>query len=329
MSKHLAKVSQIDAELAKQYEEQLHGQQTPASLFNLILFTSSIERASYFQHLLRKVVEKFPCRLIFLKEDKNLNALSVDVSLELTPHAACDVIEFNCPSQDVQKVPYLILPYLKPDLPIFLLWGQEPSYDNPTFKQLSSFAHKILFDSLCVGDISHFANHVLDMLDKQIPLRDMNWSAITGWREVIARTFDTPEKLASIRHANKLTIQFNSKAEFGPCHADIQAIYIKAWLISKLKWDPSVKIVLEPKEMPHFESGEIIQFELDSTDKCNYIIVRKEKTNQALIHVTTPEACEIPQTYPLTHVQRSFRFWREILYEAPSNDYVEMLKILK
>ncbi|MCP5507554.1 MAG: hypothetical protein H7A37_04555 [Chlamydiales bacterium] len=75
-------VGQIEDELTKLWESDPTVKATLACLFNLIIYTHEKRREEYFRNLVDTIIEKFPCRVIFIQADGNANEnhLSVDVS---------------------------------------------------------------------------------------------------------------------------------------------------------------------------------------------------------------------------------------------------------
>lgn len=218
----LQSIDQIEKELTRLYEEK--GRACRASLFNFVVWVPSLAQSGYFRELIQKASDKFPCRLIFIAKTE-APTLEIDVSIDIKPNLACDLIELKAPKDEVAKLPYLLLPLLLPDLPIFFLWGQDPTVKSELYDTLSPYATRIIFDSASCENLKTFASSYLKRPDKK--LRDINWSLLSGWRHTISRVIDTPEKYQAAKQATLIDITYKE----GPA---TQALYLQAYLLSKL-----------------------------------------------------------------------------------------------
>ena len=73
------------------------------------------------------MIEKFPSRVIFLTADRQSKAdeLSADVSV-IESDVVCDWIEIRATEKTIEKIPFVVLPHLLTDLPIYVVWGEDP-----------------------------------------------------------------------------------------------------------------------------------------------------------------------------------------------------------
>lgn len=304
----------LENELTKLYTDK--GGASRASLFNFVIWTPTVGRQNYLRHLVDKVTERFPCRLFFVIQTPDKSGpLQIKVSVNLKPSMASDFIEILAPEEDIKKIPSLILPHLIPDLPLYILWGEDPSNNNPLFSALEPHATRIIYDSSCVQCLSHFAKTTLEQPDKN--LRDVNWTVLTGWRNLISRTLDTPKKNKETKTTTLVSIEYKGENS-------VQARFLMAWLIAKYGID-SKAFSFSSKEGEGIE-GDVLSCVINSP-KESISIVRNNK--QALTKISTEEFCQLPQIYPLLHAQRGFTFWREILFEPNSPDYSMMLHTLR
>ena len=302
-------IAGIENELTRLYETR--GKACRASLFNFIVWAPMPQQLPYFRELIQKVIDKFPCRLIFITQSLG-RKLEIDVSIDVKTHLACDLIEIRVPEEELPKLPYLLLPQLLPDLPIYLLCSQDPTHKTDLYTTLFPYTTWIIFDSSWADDIAAFASAFLAHPLKK--LRDVNWSLISGWRHTLSRVIDTQDKYASVKKAALIDITYK---EGSPT----QASYLQAYLKSKLPHCPA-RFSLTPTSGEGFP-GDILALDIDTQ---NYEFSLTRKGTQITVHSSTPQACDMPQTYPLTHVQRGFNFWRELLFEPASADYLAMLK---
>src|SRR5262245_33674911 len=101
-----------------------------AALFNLILYTKGDALEVYFKQLIRQVRELFPCRIFFNQIKPGTVSPSPPVS---PPEVAedCHLIPLVTDPSNWEKIPLQILSALIPDIPIYLLWGDDLCSDSP------------------------------------------------------------------------------------------------------------------------------------------------------------------------------------------------------
>lgn len=304
--------SQIEKELQKIHD--LNKIAARGSLFNLVVWAPSKERATYLSNLIDRIREKFPCRMIFITHtDEESKDVEIKVSVKVEPSVTCDLIEIKAPSSQLNKLSFLILPHLLPDLPLYILWGQDPSHKNSLFDTLYPYASRVIFDSVCAKDLPLFAEAMISKPIKNF--RDVNWSLLTSWRQLVARVIDTPEKIESAKKATSIKIGHTGDVS-------VQAQFIKAWLKEKLEVQESIfNLVKEDKEAL---SGDLTSIYIQTSDDNLFSFERKQ--DKATVHLCNESTCELPQTLPLNSPKRGFSFWRELLFEPNSPDYILMLK---
>ena len=129
-------IADVYGELAKLGAEGKKKGQIKGCLFNLIIYSQDPHRSVFLKDIVQTVKETFPCRIIFIECDckAKQNFLKVSVEEELIQKdgsiISCDRININCTPKYLNRVPYIVLPHFVPDLPSYLLWGQDPSQEN-------------------------------------------------------------------------------------------------------------------------------------------------------------------------------------------------------
>ncbi|MCB1112383.1 MAG: glucose-6-phosphate dehydrogenase assembly protein OpcA [Chlamydiia bacterium] len=347
-------VGQIEDELTKLWESDPDQNRIKACLFNLIIYTHEKRREEYFRNLVDTIIEKFPCRVIFIQADGNANEnhLSVDVSNatfirgDLT--VACDQITIQAAGEMMERIPFIVTPHLVPDLPIYLFWGQDPTLPNETYNALEKLASRVIFDSDCTKNLQTFARQMLDILEHSpMEYMDMHWGFTGGWRDAISHVFDTPELIASIRSSTSIQLIYNNKHSEHFLHNDTKAAYLQAWLAAQLGWkykkiekeggaitiiyqngsnDITISMIPEIKE--DLPSGAILEIEFATTDNLFFTLARNQLLRKIIVHVSTLEKCELPFALPMHNVMRGLNFMKEIFYQPTSSHYRNMLKML-
>lgn len=346
-------LSQIENELNQLWKSRSQAN-TKASLFNLIIYTHEPRRTAYFQDIARLVMSQFPCRIIFIQGDQNAqNAYlhaKISIGDENLTTPACDLIFFEAAGSFLANIPNLILPYFLPDLPIYLLWGQDPTTENTILPSLQKFAKRLIFDSESCEDLQCFSQTMLKRLESSpIDIIDMNWARIKGWQEVLAHAFDSHERIQQLSSSQTITITYNNRPSDLFLHPDTQTIYLQAWLATQLNWQfkglkkhehtlvlsyqsPSLAnslltLNLVGQRRDNLQAEEIFNFE--ATDPGNFLYtLNRTGESQVIVHCHTIDRCEIPLTLSLPNLCSGRSFIQEIFYQKPSQQYWQMLNLV-
>lgn len=313
--KRLSSFKDLETELLGLYEEE--GDAFRASLFNIVVFSPTANREAYLKEFTDKIVDRFPCRLIFINQIPEPDIqLKVEVDVKNRANVSCDYIELEIGSAEAFKLPYLILPHLLPDLPLYLFWGENPLLETELYKTLAPHASRIIFDSIHIKNLAQFAARYLE--EPRLKLRDVNWTLISDWREVVLRVLDSQEKKDALKKADRVKIIYQQDSS-------VQARFLKGWLVQHLKMPANVfNLMQQDYQLPE---GDIAALEITTTEKDLFGFYKRG--SQVLVHLSSKEACDLPLTYPLNNTRRGFAFWRELLFEEPSPDYLEMLEFIR
>jgi glucose-6-phosphate dehydrogenase assembly protein OpcA len=348
---------QIEKQLQSIWEALVKENKMRASLFNLIVYTHLSPRTDYFRNIVQKVIEKFPCRILFISFDPDVtqNYLKTAVSVVTPSQAettiACDNIDIGVAGNEVEKVPFLLLPHILPDLPVYLLWAEDPSQSNSLFQPLLKMAHRVIFDSEAADNLLSFSKTLLDLHTKQkIDIADLNWARTEGWRDLLASTFDSKERIAQLESLTELSISYNSRETEFFCHLKIQSMYLLAWLSSQVGWkflssakaenglsftfkmsgDLTSKFFIQSEQWYKLGPGTIISVNLASKDGHVYTCARiPEQYHHVTIQISTPSQCDLPYQFILGQTATGQSLVKEICTKGTSAHYVEMLQELQ
>lgn len=335
----------IEMELLKIWEPLSKENKTRASLFNLVVFNQLSSRTDYVRSIVQKVVEKFPCRTLFISQDPDTKAsyLKTAVSVLMPSESiACDLIDIGVAGSDIEKVPFLILPHLVPDLPIYVLWAEDPSVPHPLFAPLAKLATRIIFDSESADNLLSFAKTLLSLKEQtNFDIADLNWARTQGWRNLIASIFDSPQKMKDLSDIASLKFTYNSRESEFFCHLKIQAMYLLAWLSSRLGWKvekaeknlhfkfQNVEATIDSAFWEHLGSGTVIKAEMTTSNGDHFNASRiKERYHYVSIHYSSPNSCELPYEFLLGQTATGQSLVNEICMKGTSVHYLDMLKQL-
>lgn len=319
-------------------------------LFNLIVYTHEKRRFDYFDHVVKAFVQKYPCRVISIRSEAAGERDYIETSMESASDLGSnyDLFSIRVSKSLSERIPFLVLPQLIPDLPIYLVWGQNPTSDNKILPVLQKLATRFIFDSECARDLGEFSRGMLDRIAHlQMDFMDVSWAQIGGWREALAQTFQSEKKLHFLEQVDRLVIQYNAITSGLLRHTAVQAIYLQAWLTCQMGWDfeslaygqstilsyrcrkRPIEVVLEPQNREALEAGKV--FELSFSDKKNntLILTLAEKQSKINVYFSNAERCELPFSLPITDLSKGLNAMKEIFYNKTGHHYMNMLHMLK
>jgi hypothetical protein len=315
-----------------------------ASLFNLLVVAPKNKRTDYVRTITLKVVERFPSRVIFTTIDKELNN-TITASISLIPGAkgaydvVCDFIDFQASKQTEAQIPFAILPHLLPDLPLYILWGEDPVQDNPISHQLEKWATRIIFDSEVTDNLTTFATTLLEHA-KDCEIADLNWGRLESWRDLLASTFYSEKRLESLKKSQKICITYNSFETPFFCHTKIQAIYLQSWLATQLNW----KLTKTEKDVFHYDSltvelkaaqnqdlppGTVISLDIFTPTDVHFAFSRDPKHPYHIRTIICDiEKCDIPTLFVFSKAKSSLSLVNEVTHNGTSPHFLKVLEFL-
>jgi glucose-6-phosphate dehydrogenase assembly protein OpcA len=348
-------IANIEKELDNLCDAQTGSSRTKACLFNFVIYSPEKRRIEYLQNIVQATIEKFPCRIFFIQcdPDPSQNYLHVDVStetLKLDPSVACDQILIKTTSQQINRVPFIILPYLVPDLPIHLLWGQDPTTEKVVLPYLQEYAARMIFDSDCTDNLKNFSNNILALM-KTWPhqeFTDVNWVLTSYWRKALSQVFDSPTAIQRLNLNKGIIIRYNEPQSDWLRHTERQSMYLAWWLATQLKWEfrsqkehmgkheltffngiNEFVITLWPEVHQGINPGIVTGFELSSSDDHFYFISPMENLPKVSVHISTLETCDLPFSFPMPVLKKGFPAINELFYSSQEDYYKHMLERLQ
>lgn len=354
-------IASIEKELARLWGAQKDSKRVRACLFNLIVYAKDKQRIEYLNSLLYSIVEKFPCRILFFQENPEAEKdyLKVTVSNEVLGKGnigiASDQIRVEISTQQLHRIPFIVLPNLVPDLPVYLLWGDDPTSENTILSSLERLISRIIFDPSSIVDLPSFSQKILTNMKAKphLDFIDITWLLTTGWRNALVQVFDCPTALERLKTTKGIEIRYNSTAKpmenIAQCHAgrEIQALYLAGWLAGQMEWRfvrQEIKegsrhltyhngvnefaLILSPQVQEDLLPGAILGVEVSSSDDHFFFISPMPGLAKAVVHISSLETCEIPFTVPLPGFKHGFPYVQELFYSAASQHYLTMLQTL-
>jgi hypothetical protein len=337
-------VSEIPAALVKLWDALEGTNKMRACLFNLLVVAPKNQRTDYVRTITLKVLERFPSRVIFASIDTTHDVL--DASVSLIPGAkgsydvVCDFIDLQASKQAQPKIPFVILSHLLPDLPLYILWGEDPVQDNPISHELEKWATRIIFDSEVTDNLPAFAKTVLEHA-KDCEIADLNWGRLESWRDLLSSTFYSKDRLETLKKSQKICITYNAYETPFFCHTKIQALYLQSWLATQLNWKLSkiekdlfhygnLTIELKAAKNQDLPPGTVISLDIFTPTDVHFAFSRDPKhPYQIKTVICDIEKCEIPTLFIFSKAKSGLSLVNEITHNGTSPHFLKVLEFLK
>lgn len=339
----------IEAELNRIWESLEGTNKIRASLFNLIFYTKNTPRSAYIKTIAQSVVEKFPSRVILITANEKEDYLRSEVSVRPIGDdvAVCEFIEIEVGGKDLERLPFVLLPNLLPDLPIYVIWSEDPQNHSPLFSLLSQVATRMIFDSEGSGSLPQFAKTLTGMhAQNSFDIADLNWARTENWRKLLASTFYTDENLHHLMCCSRIDIFYNALQPPFPSQTEVQALFLQGWVASQLNWkleksarekasislnyrrpdEKEIQVHLYPEEHKTLKGGAIVSVDIQTDDQCHFSFGRDLKTpHQVHMRFSTLERCDIPLQYLFPKNEAGQSLVKEICHRGTSSHYLRLL----
>jgi glucose-6-phosphate dehydrogenase assembly protein OpcA len=70
-----------------------------------------------------------------------------------------------------------------------------------------------------------------ELVEKGVPIADLNWRRLAGWQELTAEAYDAPQRRAALGEVDRVNIDYEKGSP-------LQALLYLGWLASRLNWKP-------------------------------------------------------------------------------------------
>ena len=219
-----------------------------------------------------------------------------------------------------------------PDLPVFLVWAEDPAQSSSLYEGLKDYATRVIFDSESTENLPEFAKTVLAKEKSGFfEVGDLNWARLDSFRSLISSTFSDPLKGKKLQNLDSISIIYNAQETPFFCHTKIQAIYLQAWLVTRLKLpkDHKIKISLEGIKNSKMPPGMVISLELKTTEEDSFVFSRDEKhPNQICFEYSTKESCSLPFYTEASKRESGKSLVKEVCHKGTSPHYIEALEYI-
>ncbi len=132
----------------------------------------------------------------------------------------CEQIEITASEGSLVDVPRLAVGLMAPDLPVVLVCRTPALFGLRDFRPLIPVAGRTIVDSRRSSSPAVTLQQLQSLRESGYDVRDLAWTALTGWRQRIASAFEPSDVLAKIKDVELVRIQ-GSAPKMG---------YLASWL---------------------------------------------------------------------------------------------------
>jgi glucose-6-phosphate dehydrogenase assembly protein OpcA len=342
----------IEGSLDNLWEQNKGENRFRACLFNLIIYSSSSTRLPYLSLLAEHIIEKFPSRVLMIKEgdspsDQIKSSVANLKEKVETSSIFCDYIEFEVGKGAHKSIPFMVLPHLVADHPIYLLWDDDPLLKDPVSFALENTADRTIFDSNVTTDLKNFAETLIDLQGQvECSIADLNWARITPFKDLLTTIFTDQVHFRVIDALKDLHIYYNK--DQGNQGGYYRALYLQAYLASMMNFkyvstlksnsethihyrhkSKEVTICLLETNQKDLYPGFIQQLEFTSYDGTHLKLERMQKNKQVVeVQTTFCTHCQIPSHHIFDPDLNNRTLTREIYSKGTDPHFEKVLKLL-
>jgi len=172
--------------------------------------------------------ERHPSRTILLLPEPDAGESRVDAAVALETYdvpgsdrkVVTEVIELTLRGSRAKAPASIVLPFLIPDLPVFIRWRGQPPWGAQELDQLLGVVDRLIVDSTEWDDLPVAYGHLVGLFER-VAVSDIAWARTSRWRHLLASLW--PE----IADVNRIRVK----------GTQAQALLLCGWLRSRLGRD--------------------------------------------------------------------------------------------
>ncbi|MGK7921351.1 MAG: glucose-6-phosphate dehydrogenase assembly protein OpcA, partial [Trichodesmium sp.] len=181
-----------------------------------------------------------PCRVITLcpileEEDTGVTAqvsAYCPIQKQSSSNLVCsEYVTLRGTKSAMERVDETVTSLMIPDLPKFVWWKATPNTEQELFSSLCEVSNCIIMDSCYFSDPESEFLKMQELIENETYIADLNWHRLSAWQELIAATFDPPQRRAALWEVDTITLDY----EKGNA---AQALMFLGWFASRLNWKP-------------------------------------------------------------------------------------------
>jgi glucose-6-phosphate dehydrogenase assembly protein OpcA len=220
---------------------------THASALTLLVYVDCQKAAQEVSNMLAEVTQQNPCRAVVMVMDPKGSPPGVMASISAHCHLpmeggrqiCSEQITLNARGETGPELASVVLPLTVSGLPIYLWWRAEDFAMAAYFDQIVRVTQHVIVDSARFAATGADMRALAAWIEKhsgRIRLSDLNWARTTPWREVVAQSFDSPDRRPYLYRIREVRIEYEMEsARLTTQRA--QSLLLTAWLATRLGWE--------------------------------------------------------------------------------------------
>lgn len=221
---------------------------TRAAVLTLIAVVSGDEAVGRTTGMIAELTEHAPCRAVLINRRAAAEGPPLEAYASAHCHrvgggrqVCCEQITIHAHPDAEAHVTGLVVPLIIPDLPVYLYWpdalvGEHP----PLLDALARQCDFVIMDSARAGDPEAALRHLEELATRTGPgprPRDLNWSRLTAWRDLLADIFEPPDRRPWLADVVSLDVLASAGiACDGPAIYPARPLLFAGWFIRQLGW---------------------------------------------------------------------------------------------
>lgn len=327
-----------------------------ACLFNLVVYAEGQQVHAELQEMMEDIIDVFPCRIIFINADVATESNYLKITTDIVHNhnedksaiLYCERINIAVGQKQKQRVAFLLLSHLLPDLPVHLLWGVLPTLEDPIFQILSPMAERLIFTPHDCSNLQIFSKTILEMIHSSLPsFIDLQWARLAKWRKILATVFSSPEHFEPLDSVLNVQIDYCIADQSPKHHPEILPLYLVLWLASQLNWsfeslekkevgftlsfahrEGNVQCAFQPVQDKNCSQGMIMGLNIVTCTSHSFQFIPSPSSPKVTVHISLPTRCELPLIMPLSGSKQGLTFFKEIFYSHHDRSFDKMLQLL-
>ena len=210
-----------------------------ASVLNLIVVTNE-ESAEGVTRVINELSGRYPSRALVMISDPDEEHTNLEVGLSVFcstrgggANVCAEGVTLHVEGPPAKHLESLAGPLLIPDLPVFLWYPNGDIPSSPRCDGMAALAGRIVLDTGAADDpegslraVAHLVGH-----EESPAVGDLQWSALSTWRSLVADLFAPPERAGELQKIRRVEVQYAPDA-------GSRALLFSGWLSSCLGWSP-------------------------------------------------------------------------------------------
>ncbi len=227
-------------------EDEETGPVARASVMNLVVYAEDPAQEQTISMALGDLTEVNPCRAIVVIAEPTTQQSQINAWISAHCHrpspeskiVCCEQISLKASGSAVRELAPTVAPFLTADLPVFLWWKENRLFESEFLRGFSLLCDRLILDSKRFAspraEFPKLQNYITSHSDRTA-VSDVAWHRLMQWRELTAQFFDAAVFRAHLPHIERVTVEFNERAEDGSSIPP-QAYLLVGWFASRLQW---------------------------------------------------------------------------------------------